>query len=271
VRIIIFHIHGGEAKIGGFDEALRHSITKMAYRHYVTTKKYADRVIQLGENPKRVFNVGGMGVDAINRLKLLHKKEVEKKLSFQFNKFNLIVTYHSVTLDNKSSEVFLKELLNALEDLKETNIIFTLTNADTDGRVINKMIKEFVKYNDNSFYYHSLGQLLYFSTLQFVDAVVGNSSSGLLEAPSFRIGTINIGDRQHGRVSADSVIHCNPKKEHIAKSLKKLYSDKFQEKLKKTKNPYGDGNSTEKIIKVLKFKKLPTSIKKKFFDINFES
>ena len=270
-RIPIAHIHGGETTEGAFDEAIRHSITKMSHLHFTATKEYKKRVIQLGENPKRVFNVGGMGIENIKRLKLLSKEEFEKSIGFKLNKKNILVTFHPVTLEKSTSKEQFKELLDAIDELSETNIIFTKANSDTDGRIINQMIDDYVSKNSNkAISFTSLGQLRYLSALQFVDAVVGNSSSGLIEAPTFKIGTINIGDRQKGRIKAKSVIDCKPKKEEIKKAFNKLYSKEFQNILKKVKNPYGDGMVSKKIVNILKSVELKDILKKSFYDIDFE-
>ncbi len=270
-RIPIAHLHGGETTEGAFDESIRHSITKMSHLHFVATNEYRRRVIQLGEEPKRVFNVGGMGIENIKRLKLLDKKEFEKSIGFQLNKKNLLVTFHSVTLENATSKEQFQALLDAIDALKETHIIFTKANSDTDGRVINSMIDEYVAKNSHkSVAFTSLGQLRYLSALQFVDVMVGNSSSGLAEAPSFKIGTINIGDRQKGRMKAKSVIDCKPNKKAIKKAFKKLYLKEFQESLKIVQNPYGDGMASKKIKDILKKVDLDNILKKKFYDIDFE-
>ena len=268
-RIPIAHIHGGEVTQGAVDEAFRHSITKMSHLHFTSTKEYRKRVIQLGEELNRVFNVGAMGIENIKRLKLLSKEEFEKSINFKLNKKNILVTFHPVTLENATAKEQFSELLSAIDELDDTNIIFTKANADTDGRIINKMIDEYVAKNKNkAIAFTSLGQLRYLSALQFVDAAVGNSSSGILEAPSFKIGTINIGDRQKGRIKAKSVIDCEPKKESIQKAFAKLYSAKFQDMLKNVKNPYEqDGFPSKKIIKILKNTDVKNLIKKRFYDI----
>ena len=267
-RIPIAHLHGGETTEGAFDEAIRHSITKMSHLHFTATDAYKNRVIQLGENPKRVFNVGGMGIENIKRLQLLSKEEFEKSIDFKLNKKNIIVTFHPVTLENATAKEQFQNLLDAIDSLKETNIIFTKANSDSDGRVINSMIDEYVtKHNDKSVAFTSLGQLRYLSALQYVDAVVGNSSSGLAEAPSFQIGTINIGDRQKGRIMAESVINAQANKESILTAFEELYSKTFREKLKFSKNPYGDGCASLKIIEELKRVDLENILKKSFFDI----
>lgn len=267
-RIPIAHLHGGEITEGAFDESIRHSITKMSHLHFTATNEYKNRVIQLGENPSRVFNVGGMGIENIKRLKLLSKDEFEKSIEFKLNIKNILVTFHPVTLENSTAQEQFKELLGAIDELEDTNIIFTKANSDTDGRVINQMIDEYVTKNSHkSIVFTSLGQLRYLSALQYVDAVVGNSSSGLAEAPSFRIGTINIGDRQKGRIKASSVIDCEPNKDSILKSFEKLYSKEFQETLKTTINPYGDGCASKKIVEILKSVDLKNILKKSFYDL----
>ncbi len=267
-RIPIAHIHGGEKTEGAFDESIRHSITKMSHLHFTATEEYKNRVIQLGEHPSRVFNVGGMGIENIKRLELLNKKEFEKSIEFKLNIKNILVTFHPVTLENSTAKEQFQQLLDAIDELEDTNIIFTKANSDTDGRVINQMIDEYVTKNSHkSIVFTSLGQLRYLSALQYVDAVVGNSSSGLAEAPSFKIGTINIGDRQKGRIKASSVIDCEPNKNSILKSFEKLYSKDFQETLKTTINPYGNGCASKKIVEILKSVDLENIIKKSFYDL----
>ena len=267
-QIPIAHLHGGETTEGAFDESIRHSITKMSHLHFTAADEYKNRVIQLGENPSRVFNVGGLGIENIKRLKLLTKEEFEKSIDFKLNKKNILVTFHPVTLESSTAQEQFQELLNAVDELKDTNIIFTKANSDTDGRVINQMIDEYVVKNAHkSIGFTSLGQLRYLSALQYVDAMVGNSSSGLTEAPSFRIATINIGDRQKGRIKASSVIECEPNKDSILKSFEKLYSKEFQETLKTTINPYGDGCASKKIVEILKSVDLENIIKKSFYDL----
>jgi len=267
-QIPIAHLHGGETTEGAFDESIRHSITKMSHLHFTGTDEYKNRVIQLGEQPDRVFNVGGMGIENIKRLKLLSKEEFEKSIDFKLNKKNILVTFHPVTLENSTAKDQFTELLDAVDELKDTNIIFTKANSDTDGRIINQMCDEYVSKNPHkSVCFTSLGQLRYLSALRYVDAMVGNSSSGLAEAPSFKIGTINIGDRQKGRIKADSVIDCEPNEQSIKKAFNKLYSSDFKEILKTAKNPYGDGCASERIIEVIKEVDLNNILKKSFYDL----
>ncbi len=269
-RIPIAHLHGGEATEGLIDEAIRHSITKMSHLHFTATEEYSKRVIQLGEQPNRVFNVGGAGIENIKRLKLLKKKDLEKSINFKLNIKNILVTHHPVTLESKTSKKHFQELLDSIDELKDTNIIFTKANSDADGKIINQMINKYTKKNsEKSICIDSLGQLKYLSALQYMDFIIGNSSSGLLEAPSFKIGTINIGDRQNGRLKAESVIDCLPNKKNIKKAIKKIYSNEFQKILKDVKNPYGHSCASKKIKKVLKITKLNKILKKNFFDIKF--
>ena len=264
----IAHISGGEITAGAIDEAIRHSLTKMAWWHFVSADEYKNRVIQLGEDPKRVFNVGGLGVDAIKKAKLLSRKELMFKTGIQFGKKNLFITYHPVTLEKQTSEKHFQALLDVLEDLIDVYLIFTMPNADSGGRIIKQMIDEFVlDHFDRSIAFKSMGHLNYVSTMQFVDGVVGNSSSGLAEAPTFKIGTINIGDRQKGRLKAESVIDCEPTRESIRHAIDLLYSKDFQKMLPKVTNPYGKGDAIEKVLCVLKNEPLPKELKKEFYDL----
>ena len=273
-KIPITHIHGGEITEGSWDDAIRHCITKMSHIHFTAAEEYYKRVIQLGEEPNRVFNVGGSGIENIKRLKLLSREELEKSINFKFNIKNALVAFHPVTLESKTSKKQFNELLDSIDNLENTNIIFTKSNSDTDGRIINQLINEYTgKNSDKSLGVTSLGQLNYLSTLQYVDFIIGNSSSGLLEAPSFKIGTINIGDRQKGRIKAESVIDCLPDKKDIKGAIKKIYSNQFQKKLKDVNNPYesrdGDSYASQKIVKVLKTVPLDNILKKVFFDVRF--
>jgi GDP/UDP-N,N'-diacetylbacillosamine 2-epimerase (hydrolysing) len=266
-RIPVAHLHGGETTEGAFDESLRHSITKMSHLHFVAAEEYRQRVIQLGEQPERVFLVGGLGVDNIKRTKLLDRSELETSLGFKLAQKNLLVTFHPVTLENATAADHMTELLAALAELKDTQLIFTLPNADTDGRVLIKMIEQFVARYANAHAYTSLGQLRYLSCIAQVDGVVGNSSSGLLEVPSFNKGTINIGDRQRGRLLATSVINSAPTQQSIAVALKKLYSVDFQESLSKVRNLYGEGGASEKIVTTIKNYAIDDIAKKAFYDL----
>ncbi len=269
-KIPIAHIHGGETTLGAFDESLRHSISKMSYWHFVSNKKYKKRLIQLGENPNNIFISGGLGVDAIKKTKLLNKNQIQNKYKFSFKDKNLLVTYHPVTLSQNSGIREFKKLLKILSKMKNTYLLFTSPNTDTDNKKIINMINSFAKKNKkNSKIFHSLGRTDYFSILKNVDAVIGNSSSGLLEAPTLKTATINIGDRQKGRVQSGSVINCSCDYFQIKKALKKIYSKEFKHNIKKFKNPYDFGNASNNIFKIISKKKLPENTKKQFFDLKF--
>ncbi|MEQ8852060.1 UDP-N-acetylglucosamine 2-epimerase [Gimesia sp.] len=268
-RIPVAHLHGGEVTEGAFDDALRHSITKMSHLHFTSTDAYRRRVIQLGEAPERVFNVGAIGLDNLRRLPLLSREDLEQQLGFKFNNHNLLCTFHPVTLEHNSSEQQVQSLLNVLEQQADTNVIFTKTNADTDGRIINQLIDDFAAKNPDRFHSHvSLGQLRYLSVMQFVDAVVGNSSSGIIEAPGFRIGTINIGNRQTGRIKSELVIDCEPTETGIASAFKTLYSSDFQKRRSQARNPYGAGQTTSQIISILKEHFPRRTTQKSFHDLD---
>jgi GDP/UDP-N,N'-diacetylbacillosamine 2-epimerase (hydrolysing) len=268
-KIPIAHCHGGEATEGLIDEPIRHSITKMSQLHFTSTEEYRKRVIQLGEQPNRVFNVGALGIENINRLKLLNKSDFEKFIGIKLSKQIFLITFHPVTLEKSTAEDQFINLLSAIKNFSDTTYILTMPNADNDGRVIINLIQKFVANNKNtSIAFTSLGQLRYLSALQHVDLVIGNSSSGLIEVPSFKIPTINIGDRQRGRVYGLSVINCKPTKKEIIESINIGLSESFRKKLKKSINPYGNKNSSIEIVKILK--KIDVNenlIKKKFYNL----
>ena len=224
----------------------------------------------MGEQPDRVFLVGGLGIDNIVKDETSwNRNELEKSLNFTFGKKNLLVTFHPVTLEESTSEEQMEKLLSALGDLKDTHIIFTMPNADTDGRILFNLIESFVKAHPNTKTFTSLGQLRYLSCIKHVDAVVGNSSSGLAEVPSFKKGTINIGDRQRGRIKADSVIDCEPSEESIMEAVKKLYSQEFRNNLNSVINPYGTGGASDAIVKVLENISFGDILKKRFYNLNY--
>jgi GDP/UDP-N,N'-diacetylbacillosamine 2-epimerase (hydrolysing) len=267
--IPIAHIHGGELTQGAYDDAFRHSITKMSHLHFTSTEEYRLRVIQMGEKPNFVFNVGAIGVDSIKNLKLLNKVEFENSINKKLFPKNLLITFHPVTLDNQSAQKQFNELLAVLDELEDTLIIFTKPNSDKDGRIIITMIDEFVSKNSKkSIAFTSLGQLRYLSAMQFVDAVVGNSSSGIIEVPFFKIPTINIGDRQKGRVRCDSIIDCSPDRKSIKNAVKKVYSKPFLLKISKMVLPYGNGNAAKLITSELKKVDFSNLLKKNFMILN---
>jgi len=265
--IPIAHIHGGELTNGLIDDAFRHSITKLSQIHFVANKIYKKRVIQLGENPKKVFDVGGMGVDSIKATPTYSKAELEKILNIKFSEKNLLINFHPETLNKNFAKIQTQELLSSLKNLKNTSLFFTMPGAENENLDIIKQIKKFVKKRNDSYFFKSLGHKKYFSFLKVVDGMIGNSSSGLLEMPSFQKATINLGDRQSGRIKSKSVLDTKIKKKNIIFSIKKIYSKKFINKIKNCKNPYGDGGASTKIVKVLKKMKIKNLINKKFYDI----
>ena len=266
-RIPIAHLHGGEATEGAFDEAIRHSITKMAHLHFVAADEYRQRVIQLGENPSRVFLVGGLGVDSIKRTNLMSKKDLEESLGIEFGSKSLLVTFHPVTLENETAESQMTEVLKALTEMQDTQLIFTLPNADPGGRILKEMVENFAYQHSNAKVFTSLGHLRYLSCLALVDGLLGNSSSGICEAPSFCKGVINIGDRQKGRIKGKNIIDCEPNYDDITTALKKLYSFEFQKSIEEIVNPYGEGGASQKIVEILRGWPLENLLKKSFFNI----
>ena len=266
-RIPIAHVHGGEVTTGSIDDSMRHAITKMSHLHFVSTPAYQRRVIQLGESPDRVHCVGGLGVDAIAKMDLVSRQELEETLQFRMRRRNLLVTFHPATADTEPPASQMRELLAALGELHEVGLILTFPNADAGGRELIGMIESFVAEHANAKAFPSLGQVRYLSCMRHFDGVVGNSSSGILEAPSFKIGTVNIGSRQMGRIQAPSVINCEPRREAVLRSIEKLLSPAFQETLTDVVSPYGDGGATERIAELLKATELDHLAAKTFFDL----
>lgn len=269
-RIPIAHLHGGEATEGVIDEAIRHSVTKMSHLHFVAAEPYRRRVVQLGENPDRVYNFGAVGLDNIVRLKLLNRNDFEKSINFMLGKINFLITYHPVTLKKSVTQLEMEQLLNALNQFPEAKLIFTKSNSDTEGRIINELIDKYTLINSERVAsFTNLGQLLYLSALKHVDVVIGNSSSGIVEAPSFKTPTVNIGDRQRGRLRAQSVIDCDETAESIVDAINKALSPDFQKLLPDISSPYGDGKGKTalRIKNVLKSTDLNNILLKKFYDL----
>lgn len=268
-RIPIAHIHGGEATYGAFDDSIRHAITKMALIHFPTAQAYRRRIIQMGENPKRVFCTGALSLENIRHMSLLSKKQLEDSLGFHLGKPTFLVTYHPVTLERNSSRAHMKELLDALDTFPEAKIIFTYPNADPDNAVIRNLIDDYVEKNpDRTMASVSLGYIRYLSALSYVDAVIGNSSSGLIEVPTFKKPTINIGDRQKGRLLAPSVLCCADNKDAITESIHKALEPDFLKKIQTAPNPYEGDNPLGIICEVLRTISLDESVlKKEFYDL----
>ena len=267
-KIPVAHLHGGEVTEGAYDDAIRHAITKMSHLHFTSTEEYRRRVIQLGEQPERVFHVGAIGIDNIRHIDLLDKKVLEEQLDFPFDRKTVLVTYHPEPLDAIPTGEQFRNLLEALDDRQDIRILFTLPNSDTGGRIIIRMIEEFVARNKQRVRaYTSLGQLRYLSALQFVAAVVGNSSSGILEVPSFGKPTLDIGNRQKGRLAADSVVHCGVSGTEISEGLDRVLSDAFAKQAACTQNPYEKKDTALEIWRVLKNYPLNGIVQKTFYDI----
>jgi len=268
-RIPIAHLYGGETTEGAVDEAIRHSITKMSYLHFTATEQYRKRVIQLGEHPDRVFTVGAVGVENAMATQCLSKEELEKSIHFSLDKPYAVVTFHPVTLEGKSAQMQFGEILKALKKHTELKYIFTKANADADGRIINKMIDDYVMQNSDTVCFESLGSLRYLSAIKYAAMVIGNSSSGLIEVPSFKIPTINIGDRQKGRIQADSVINCSTKEKEIVNAIELAASKSFRDSIASVRNPYGNGNTSLKVVSILQefLETGKINLKKSFYDV----
>lgn len=271
-RIPIAHLHGGEVTCGVIDEPIRHSITKMSHLHFTSTEEYRQRVIQLGEDPARIFNVGALGIENIRTTQLLTKKKLAEVIGFPPDLDFALVTFHPVTLEQASAEAQFTELLTSLAEFPELKIIFTKANADTDGRVINHLIDRYVNEHPKRCQsFTSMGQRNYLTAMRSCRAVVGNSSSGIIEAPSFRVPTINIGNRQQGRLRADSVIDCEPRAEAISRALRTAFAADFQTTLSQTTNPYEKADTAKNIIRIILQTDLADIIKKEFHDVPFPS
>ncbi|CCZ10915.1 UDP-N-acetylglucosamine 2-epimerase [uncultured Culturomica sp.] len=267
-KIPIAHLHGGEITEGAYDDSIRHAITKMSHLHFTSTEEYRRRVIQLGEDPERVFNVGAIGIDNIRHMQLLKKEELEKSLHFSLTEKTVLVTYHPVTLETISAEEQIDNLLEALETFPNLNVIFTLPNSDTDGRIIIRKINDFVKVNSRrSIAFPSLGQLRYFSVLQYIHAVIGNSSSGILEVPSFGKFTLDIGERQKGRLRADSIFHCGTGKNEIENGIKEILELSLSPKRSVGTNPYDKPETAFHIFHTLKTFPLTNIVCKHFYNL----
>lgn len=270
MRIPIAHLHGGELTEGAIDEGIRHSITKMSYLHFTSTEQYRNRVIQLGENPERVFYVGALGVENIKKINLMTKEELERSIHFEIDENTVVVTYHPVTLENNTVEEQFLNLLKVLDRNPKIRMIFTKANADTNGRIVNELIDKYAAQNsERACAFVSLGQKRYLSALKYCRIVIGNSSSGIIEAPSFGKPIINIGDRQKGRICADSVINCGYTQQEIQQAMETALTEEFENKARNCRNPYEKENTAANIISVIKDYLLNDKInlKKRFYDL----
>jgi len=268
-KIPVAHLHGGEITEGAYDDAIRHAITKMSHLHFVSTEIYRQRVIQMGEHPSTVFNVGALGCENIKSLKLMRKDELEKSLGFKLDRNTILITYHPVTMECNTSEQQFRELLSAIDLFPELKVIFTMPNSDTDGRIIMKMIKEYVAKNpERTVWFDSLGCYRYLSVLQYIGGVVGNSSSGIIEVPSFHIPTINIGDRQKGRVAAASVLNSKPTQQDIQQRLAAILAPGYLDSLVSVTNPYDMPDTAKNILDTLKHQ--PIVSIKSFYNLSID-
>lgn len=268
-RIPIIHLYGGETTEGAIDEAIRHAITKMSYLHFTSTEEYRRRVIQLGEDPQRVFNVGAMGVENALAMELMSKDELANSLGCNLAIPYVLGTFHPVTLENQSAEAQVKELIEAIKQYPDYVYLFTKANADANGRVINKMMQDYADCHENFYFFDSLGAKRYLSAIKYSEYVIGNSSSGLVEVPAFHKPTINIGDRQRGRMQGNSVINCSPQKQEIVNAIEIVTSDAFRNGIINEESPYGNGNTSAKIVEIVinEIVNGQVDIKKKFYDI----
>ena len=268
LRIPVAHFHGGETTEGAFDESLRHSITKMSHFHFTATETYRRRVIQMGESPDRVFNIGAVGLDNVAQCERLNRTELEQQLGIEFRPQNVLVTFHPVTLEQETGAKQFDELTAALDQISDLGVIITHPNADPGGDQIAARIKEFVHRNpDRVWSFASLGFVRYLSMLNEVDAVIGNSSSGLIEVPHFKIGTVNIGDRQRGRIAGASVIQCDPVATQILQATQRALSTEFRLSIQSENNPYGEPGGSRRAVQILADASLTEIIKKRFHDL----
>jgi len=266
-KIPVAHLYGGDITEGAYDDIIRHSITKMSHLHFTSTEEYRRRVIQMGENPETVYYVGALGCDNIRQVPLMNKEELEKSLNFPVDRKTILVTFHPVTMESNTAETQFKELLSAIESFNDLRIIFTMPNSDTDSRIIMNLIKEYVAKNpQKAIWFTSLGMKRYLSVLQYIGSVIGNSSSGIAEVPSFHIPTLNIGNRQKGRIAAASVLHCLPVEDDIKEKLAIITKSGYFESLKNVVNPYDKPNTAQEIVRIIK-ERVNISVVKKFYDI----
>ena len=267
-KILIAHISGGEITEGAIDDTIRHCITKMSSLHFPGCETYRKRIIQMGEQPSTVFNYGDVGVENIYKMQYMERNQLEKDIGVSLDGEYACVTYHPTTLDDDIPENQIKEVLTAIEGFSNMTFIFTGANADAGGQTINECIQEYVLKHENCRYYASLGARRYLSLLKDSSMIIGNSSSGIIEAPCFGIPTVNIGIRQKGRLQSDGIINCGVNAEEIKKAIQYARSEQGKERAKKAVNPYGKGDTSAGIVKEIKnYLKTQGNTRKKFYDI----
>lgn len=270
-KIPIAHIHGGEITEGAIDDAIRHSITKMSYLHFASTEEYRKRILQLGEQPDRVFNVGALGVENVLRQPLMSREELEKSIAFVLGEQYGLVTFHPVTLEEQTAIEQLYQLLEAMNELEDYHFIITMSNADEGGIQINEELIKYAHAHEKRIYVtESLGVKRYLTAMKYASFVLGNSSSGIIEAPAMRVPSVNIGDRQKGRMQAESILNCEPVCREIVETVRKTQEAEFLTKVRKQKLPYGEGDTSKKIVDILKTQlEKGFDLKKKFYDVRF--
>ena len=269
-RVPLAHVHGGETTEGAIDEAFRHSITKMSHLHFASCEEYRKRIIQLGEAPDRAFNVGALGVENIRCMSLMGRSELAESIGFNLENPYFLVTFQPVTLEKSTSEGQFQSLLDALDAFPEYNVILTKTNADTDGRVINRLIEDYAeKRPERCIAVTSLGTHRYLSAMKYAIAVIGNSSSGIIEAPTFKIPTVNIGNRQKGRIQAASILNCSPDADAVRQTIVHALSPAFRQSLSGISNPYDRLDTCSRIVRLLEKSDIFGIMKKSFYDIRF--
>ncbi|BBM65889.1 UDP-N-acetyl glucosamine 2-epimerase [Vibrio alfacsensis] len=270
MRIPILHLHGGEITEGAYDDAIRHAITKLSYLHGTSTEEYRQRVIQLGEAPERVKNVGAIGLDHLKRASFMDTQELSDSLGFSLDKPYFLVTYHPVTLGEEAPETSFQALLDALDAFPEHQVILTYPNADDGGRRIIPMLEEYARQNPQRvFAIHSLGQVRYLSAVKYAAAVIGNSSSGIIEVPAFDVPTVDIGARQKGRLAAKSVLHCEPDQVSICDAIQQAVARTYKQNGEVIENPYGQGDTSGQVIEMIKSLQFERS--KAFYDLSFDN
>lgn len=270
LRIPIVHLHGGEITEGAYDDAIRHAITKLSYLHGTSTEEYRKRVIQLGESPERVKNIGAIGLDHLKRASFMDTQELSESLNFSIDKPYFLVTYHPVTLGEEAPEESFQALLDALDTFPDHQVILTYPNADDGGRRIIPMLEEYARSNpERVLAIPSLGQVRYLSAVKHAAAVIGNSSSGIIEVPAFDVPTVNIGSRQKGRLAAKSVLNAAATKESISNAVSLAVSRKYKAENENIANPYGQGDSSKQVIEMIKGLQFERS--KAFYDLTFDN
>jgi UDP-hydrolysing UDP-N-acetyl-D-glucosamine 2-epimerase len=270
LRIPIVHIHGGETTLGANDEAFRHAITKMSHLHFTSTDIYRRRVIQLGESPRLVFNVGALGLDSIQESELMSREEMATILGLDESAPYVVVTYHPETLASHDSAEQANLIVETLLDVPGLQLVCTKANADVGGRAINARLSHYgLRYPDRVRVFAALGQMKYLSAVKHSAGVVGNTSSGIIEAPSLGVGSLDVGDRQAGRLRAKSVLHADWSPESISLALRQLLDPEWVRHLGEVHNPYGDGHAATRMVSILSRCTWPLSLVKPFYDVAF--